>query len=160
MSKKSNKTPWYIAGLHFKCQTCGSCCSGPGEGYIWLTKDEIQFIVDFLKIPIGQIRKKFLKRLGWRTSIIEHPVTKDCIFLQEIDGRKGCIIYSVRPNQCRTWPFWPDNLASANKFNTAAQTCPGINRGKLYTFEEIQKIKKKRKWWSNEDQQRTDKKND
>ena len=82
-----------------------------------------------------------------RTSIIENPVTKDCIFLQKNGGKKICRIYPVRPNQCRRWPFWSENLASANKWNEAAQKCNGINKGKLYSFEEIEKIRKSKKWW-------------
>ena len=145
-----NNPPWYIAGLHFDCQQCGRCCSGPGQGYIWATKPEVKFIADFLKISIGQLRKKYLRRYNLRTSIIEHPVTRDCIFLRKIDGRKKCLIYPVRPSQCRNWPFWASNLTNPNAWNRTAQKCPGINRGKLVSFEEIQKIKKQKKWWYDE----------
>ena len=145
-----NNIPWYAAGLHFECQQCGDCCSGPGEGYIWVTKPEIEFIADALDVTIGQLREKYLKRYGLRTSIIEHPVTKDCIFLKKIHGQKKCVIYDVRPNQCRTWPFWGSNLASADAWNKAAQKCPGINRGRLISYEEIERTKKKKKWWKDE----------
>jgi len=43
------------------------------------------------------------------------------------------------------WPFWPSNLASAGAWNSTAQKCPGINRGRLYSYEEIEKIKKKKR---------------
>ena len=141
------KTPWYIAGLHFECQQCGGCCSGPGEGYIWITRPEIEMIADFLKISVSQLRQQYLKRVGLRTSIIEQSATKDCIFLRKVEGRKQCVIYPVRPGQCRTWPFWSDNLAGPGAWNKTAQKCPGINRGKLYSFEQIQKIKGNKKWW-------------
>jgi hypothetical protein len=42
------------------------------------------------------------------------------------------------------WPFWPSNLASADAWNKAAQRCPGINSGRLYSFEEIERIRKKK----------------
>ena len=147
-----NKTPWYIAGLHFECVQCGRCCSGPGEGYIWVTKPEIQIIADFLKISVGQLRRKFLKRVGLRTTIIEHPGTRDCILLQDITGQKRCMIYPVRPSQCRAWPFWPENLADPNAWNKAAQKCLGINQGRLYTHDEIEKIKRNKKWWQDAEQ--------
>jgi Fe-S-cluster containining protein len=54
------------------------------------------------------------------------------------------MIYPVRPSQCRSWPFWPGNLNSAGAWNTAAQKCAGINRGRLHSCEEIQKIRKKK----------------
>lgn len=144
--------PWYIAGLHFECVRCGRCCSGPGEGYIWITKPEAQMIADFLKISVGQVRKEYLKRVGLRTTIIEHPGTKDCIFLQNIGGQKKCLIYSVRPSQCRTWPFWSDNLTNPNAWNKAAQKCPGISHGRLYTYDEIEQIKGNKKWWQDAEQ--------
>lgn len=59
------------------------------------------------------------------------------------------MIYPVRPNQCRTWPFWPGNLTSADHWNGIAHKCPGINRGLMYTAEQIQKIKNQKKWWNN-----------
>ncbi|MBN2594680.1 MAG: YkgJ family cysteine cluster protein, partial [Sedimentisphaerales bacterium] len=129
------------------CQGCGGCCSGPGEGYIWVTKPEIEIIADFLKMTAGKFRQKYLRRVGLRTTIIEHHSTKDCIFLQAGAGGKQCMIYSVRPSQCRSWPFWPNNLASAGAWNKAARKCPGIDRGRLYSFEEIEEIKRGRKWW-------------
>ena len=147
MSEKKKKTPWYIAGLYFKCMQCGRCCSGPAEGYIWVTKPEIKLIADFLKIESQQLRQKYLKRVGLRTTIVEQPGTKDCIFLQEANGQKRCMIYPVRPGQCRMWPFWPSNLKSSAAWNKAAQKCGGINRGRLYTYEQIQKIKCEKKWW-------------
>ena len=144
---------WYVAGLHFECQGCGECCSGPGEGYIWVTRPEIEIIAEFLKMTMGQFRQKYLKRVGLRTTIIEHHTTKDCIFLQDgASGGKQCMIYPVRPSQCRSWPFWPNNLASQSTWNNAAKKCPGINRGRLYSFEEIEEIKRAKKWWEDRKQ--------
>ena len=139
--------PWYIAGLHFQCAQCGRCCSGPGEGYIWVVRPEIKLIADYLQIPEPDLRKQYLRRIGLRTSIVEHQQTKDCIFLKNIDGRKRCIIYPVRPAQCRNWPFWPENLKSPAAWNEAAKKGPGINRGRHYPCEQIQHLKKFQKWW-------------
>jgi Fe-S-cluster containining protein len=52
-----------------------------------------------------------------------------------------CTIYPVRPLQCRTWPFWTDNLSSPDAWNRAAQTCPGMNRGKQYDFVSVEEIR-------------------
>jgi len=146
--KDENK--WYVAGLHFACQRCGNCCSGPDEGYIWVTRPEVRFIADFLRESVEQVGSKYLRYVGLRRTIIEQPATKDCIFAKKLDGKKKCAIYPVRPNQCRTWPFWPDNLKSENTWNRAAGKCPGINRGRLYSFEEIEKIKRQKRWWPDE----------
>ena len=42
--------------------------------------------------------------------------------------RKSCSIYGVRPLQCRTWPFWPENLASPGGVETFRQTLPRHGR--------------------------------
>ena len=141
---------WYVGGLHFECAQCSGCCSGPGEGFIWVTRPEIQFIADFLKISVGELKKEYIERYGFRTTIIEHPSTKDCIFLRKVDGKKTCVIYPVRPNQCRTWPFWSSNLLTADDWNQAAQKCPGINRGRFYSFDEIEELRKQKKWWTDD----------
>ena len=151
MVRNRNKVSWYIGGLHFECLECGSCCSGPDEGYIWVTKPEIKLIAAFLKISVDELKRKYLKRVGLRSTVIEHPATRDCIFLRDIEGQRRCVIYKVRPNQCRNWPFWPYNLFNSNHWNEAAQRCPGINCGKGYSFEQIEGIKNKKSWWLDEE---------
>jgi Fe-S-cluster containining protein len=143
---------WYVGGLHFECMQCSRCCSGPNQGYIWVTRPEIKLIADFLKIEPKQLRQGHLRRVGLRTTIIEQQNTNDCVFLRRINGQKSCTIYPVRPNQCRVWPFWPDNLANTDDWNIAAQKCSGINRGRFFSFEEIEKIKKSKKWWQKVEQ--------
>lgn len=147
---KGTVQKWYAAGLCFECTGCGACCSGPGEGYIWVTRPEIELIARHLKTTPGPLRQKYLRRVGLRTTIIEHETTKDCIFLRTLGGRKQCVIYPVRPSQCRTWPFWPDNLSGPNAWNSAGLRCPGINRGRHYSAKQIERIKRNRQWWLNQ----------
>ena len=146
MEEQATNAKWYTAGLHFECCQCGRCCSGPGEGYIWVTRPEIELIARHLKISVADVRREYLKRVGLRTTIIEHRLTRDCIFLQNEQGRRTCIIYPVRPSQCRTWPFWSDNLSSPAAWGRAGGRCPGINRGRRYTPEQIETIRRS-KWW-------------
>ncbi len=149
MSSK-DKTKWYAAGLHFECTGCGQCCSGPDEGYVWITKPEVKFLAKHLGLSLKDTYKKYLRRIVVRHSLVEHPKTKDCVFLSQCADSRGCSVYSVRPNQCRTWPFWSMNLLSPDMWNSTAIKCPGINRGKYYSFEEIEKLKKQNSWWKDE----------
>lgn len=149
MADERVSTKWYTAGLHFECIECGRCCSGPGEGYIWVARPEVERIADYMHLTPKELRRKFMRQVGLRLSIIEEPITKDCIFLQMVDGAKRCVIYPVRPGQCRTWPFWSENLLGPEQWNRAALRCPGINRGRLYNYKEIERIRKNRKWWEN-----------
>jgi Fe-S-cluster containining protein len=114
-----------------------------------VAKPEIEMIAGHLGLTADELTHGYLRRVGPRLSIIEESITKDCIFLQMVDGVKQCRIYSVRPAQCRTWPFWSENLQSPNDWNRAALRCPGINRGRFYTYEEIERIRKNRQWWQN-----------
>ncbi len=149
MINEMASTTWYAAGLNFECRVCGRCCSGPGEGFIWVARPEIELIARHLHIAPGELRHKYLRRVGLRTTIIEDDLTKDCIFLRTIDGVKRCAIYAVRPGQCRSWPFWPENLVSPDTWNRAAIRCPGVNRGRHYSYEEIERIRRNRRWWEN-----------
>ncbi|MCI0499029.1 MAG: YkgJ family cysteine cluster protein [Planctomycetales bacterium] len=141
---------WYSCGLRFECVGCGNCCAGPQEGYIWISKPEIELLAKRLGMSAGSVKKAYLKHIGLKYSIKEDPVTKDCVFLTPAkDGCRGCAAYLVRPNQCRTWPFWSFNLHTPEQWEMAGQRCPGINRGRLYSVEEIERIKNQRRWWEN-----------
>jgi Fe-S-cluster containining protein len=142
-----NKNYWYAAGLHFGCLGCGRCCSGPAEGYIWVSRPEIRLIAEYLNISTREMKTKYLRRVGFRRSLIEDMETYDCIFLRDNGKGKTCSIYPVRPAQCRSWPFWSVNLAGPYDWNTAGRKCPGINRGSLYDIEQIRVIKSNPKWW-------------
>lgn len=98
-------------------------------------------LADFLNTPLANVRKQFIRRIGLKFSIKEHPTTKDCVFLCPAGkDKRGCAIYPVRPLQCRTWPFWKENLRSPDHWLAASERCPGINRGRLYTKDEILNI--------------------
>ncbi len=131
-------TPWYAAGLAFECQHCGRCCSGPEEGYVWVKKSEVVSIAEFLGMTVEQVHEKYLCKAGRRYSIKERPDNKDCVFLQVgEDETKTCRIYPVRPTQCRTWPFWPNNISSPQAWSHTQRRCPGINRGEVLSCEQI-----------------------
>jgi len=135
----TRKTPWYSSGLAFECQGCGGCCAGPQEGYVWVTQDDVEAIAAHLRIPLEEMMAKYVRRVGRRMSLREVARTMDCVFLETAsDGQRKCGIYSFRPTQCRTWPFWQSNLGDQDNWALAGTRCVGINRGKLHNFEEIE----------------------
>ena len=139
MGLSVRKSPWYVAGLAFECVGCGRCCAGPQEGYVWVTGEEISAIAGHLGLSEQQMRRRYVRKVGRRFSLIEREGSNDCVFLgHEADGSRGCRIYPVRPLQCRTWPFWPSNLRDADSWSDAASRCPGINRGPLHDVAEIE----------------------
>jgi len=139
----AGKSPWYAGGLAFECLSCGRCCAGPEEGYVWITADELAALADYLKLSVEEIKSRYVRQVGRRMSLREDARSKDCVFLsRDSDGQGRCQIYPVRPTQCRTWPFWPGNLHSPDAWCQAGLRCPGINRGAVHPCDEIQRKRK------------------
>lgn len=131
MKTGGQKTDVIEDGLRFKCTGCGKCCTDE-PGTIAVNDEEIDTIAKFLGIPRARFVKEYLYRVPKGYSIRERS-DYDCYFFS--DGK--CNIYSVRPTQCRTWPFWRSNVRSEADWQEVCEDCPGIGRGKLHTREEI-----------------------
>jgi Fe-S-cluster containining protein len=86
-------------------------------------------------LEVAKFEKKYVRLIGIRKSLIEFA-NGDCVFFD--NQRRCCKIYEARPRQCRTWPFWDSNLNSPEAWEETASRCPGCNRGKLVSFEEIE----------------------
>ena len=128
-------SPWYRDGLQFECKVCGRCCGG-GSGYVWVTQDNI----DSIAAQMGLAPLLFEQVFVWtvrakKRSLKEYP-NGDCVLLS--DSTRRCRVYAERPIQCETWPFWSQNLLSPKTWDAVAAACPGCNRGKLYTLDEIE----------------------
>jgi len=126
---------FYKDGLRFTCIRCGKCCTIV-DAIVDITETDINRIAGYL----GLERTKFLKQYTHRDQkhrVLNDFPNGDCVFY---DREKGCIIYDVRPGQCRTFPFWEQILFSKQVWDREALDCPGMNQGKLYTAEEIEKI--------------------
>jgi Fe-S-cluster containining protein len=121
---------WYEAGLRFECRRCGHCCRG-APGFVWVTRAALDRIAAFLKVDPDELRTTSVRRVGSRLSLLERP-NGDCIFYAD-----GCTVYPVRPEQCRTFPFWPEHLTRSVWDHLGEVECPGINRGRLWTRGEI-----------------------
>ncbi len=126
---------FYKAGLKFNCTQCSKCCRHE-PGYVFLSYQDIQRIADTLEISPGKVVEEYciLVDLGPVTRIsLKETSNNDCLF-----WRNGCVIYKGRPLQCRSYPFWPAHIASEESWNELEQECPGVNRGKIHSYEEIE----------------------
>ena len=135
----TTRKKWYSQGLRFECMQCGNCCSG-APGYVWVTKQHIARIAEFLGCDDGRLGEDCVRRIGLRLSLTEKP-GGDCIFLRREGEIPWCAIYEVRPVQCRTWPFWSENIRSKRAWDSAADKCPGMNKGELYDLGTIEKLR-------------------
>lgn len=133
------KETWYKEGLRFKCTECGKCCTGT-SGFVWVSEEEIEDMAKTCDLSIKEFKMRYIRNRNNRLALVEKKNSNgdfDCIFLQN----KKCKIYQARPKQCRTFPWWQENLNTEESWKIAAQECEGINdSAPLVAFGEIQKV--------------------
>ncbi len=127
--------PFYKNGLRFECTRCNACCRYE-PGYVFLSERDIERLL----AATGTDREEFLRLYcriveidGERLISLKEKANYDCVFW---DG--GCTVYAHRPLQCRAFPFWPGNVSSRSSWKSLTASCPGVNRGKLHSREEIE----------------------
>ena len=127
---------WYSNGLRFECQRCGRCCTNRGPyAFVFLSEADVSALADHL----GLGREVFLERhctLHGGRLTLRHDLPR-CEF-QADDG--ACTVYEARPQQCKSWPFWRENLQRETWEREVAPLCPGVGQGRLHTAEEIEEI--------------------
>lgn len=96
-----------------------------------------------LGISYDEFMQKYAVRTGptWTLIEVDSPEGDgyDCVLLAR-DAETGltrCTVHRERPTQCRTWPFWPENLKSRRTWRQAGRNCEGIERGPTVSFREI-----------------------
>lgn len=133
---------WYSQGLRFECTQCGNCCTGP-PGAVWFSEREAIAMAERFELTVIEFRHTYARKLdeGWSLNEVHTAQGFDCIFLdrQSMPGKAVCSIYEVRPSQCRTWPFWPENLKSSQQWEAVKRRmpCPGMNTGTLIPIDQI-----------------------
>tara|TARA_Y100000589_G_scaffold319949_1_gene349180 strand:- start:226 stop:690 length:465 start_codon:yes stop_codon:yes gene_type:complete len=138
----SGHDEWYRDGLQFECTQCGNCCTGP-PGAVWFTEEEAAEMASHLGLSVSEFNSKWARRLkdGWSLKEVQTVHGWDCVFLDRtsVPGKAICSLYNARPIQCRTWPFWPENLESQSAWEDAKKQtpCPGMGRGDLIPIEQI-----------------------
>jgi len=132
--------------MRFECQeSCaGRCCKlswGGDRSYIFLTKSDMIRLGFFLgaKSPtefasFGRFTSTRFTR-GETSQWFLKTNEKGCVFLK--DGK--CGVYQARPLQCRSFPFWPENMA-ADRWSKLKEICPGIDEGEVREGKDITRI--------------------
>ena len=137
MSQITKKELFYGQGIRFECQGSGKCCTSHGEfGFVFLTLEDRKRFAKHLNITVGEFKKNYCNQTNGIWHLIEDVKNPDCMFLKE----KRCSVYDARPNQCRTWPFWPDVMNAKAWKSEVASFCPGVGKGKLWERAEIEEI--------------------
>jgi Fe-S-cluster containining protein len=86
-------------------------------------------MAQLLKISLEGFKKKYIRQRDNRYALIEMKLKNyDCIVLRD----KNCLVYEAQPQQCRTFPWWKENLHCKTSWDIAARSCEGINETAPY----------------------------
>lgn len=131
---------FYANGLNFECQRCSFCC-GHSPGFVYLSKRDLKALCNFFNLCAKDFIAKYCRwadyYYGTKVLALLEKRNYDCILWEN-----GCSAYSARPVQCSTYPFWSWMVKDKNVWNDCAKECPGMNKGKLWSCEEIEKNRK------------------
>lgn len=114
--------PWFEKGLRFHCTGCGKCCTG-SPGYVFLSRSDFDQLAAHLQMTPEEFAHRYTRLVNGQYALLDRPHSADCIFLR--DNR--CTVYSARPIQCRTFPWWIHNLSDPKDWKEAAFQCEGID---------------------------------
>ena len=106
------------------CEACGGRCCRGESGYIWVKYTEAQNIATFVNLSLEEFATMYLKKVNHRYSLREKRLGENdmaCVFFDEKAER--CMIYPVRPMQCRTFPFWESVTCDLDGLQNE---CPGV----------------------------------
>jgi len=130
-------TSFWSKGLNFECVRCSSCCRHE-PGLVLLSNLDINSLMAFLGLDFQNFFSKYCRLVdigpGKMISLLE-TIVYDCILWK--DGI-GCSVYSARPVQCRTYPFWSGILDSQEDWNRERHYCPGVGQGALCSRSDIE----------------------
>ena len=122
--------------IHFQCQGSSNCCVSRGSyGYVYLSKKDAKNLSLNFRMKVNDFLKKYCDKTNGFTHLKENKRNKQCQFLKD----KRCSVYKARPTQCRTWPFWKENMNAKVWNNEISKFCPGIGKGKLISQVKIKK---------------------
>jgi Fe-S-cluster containining protein len=130
----------YKNGIRFKCQGSGNCCvSRESYGFVYLSNKDIIRFSKYFKLSLKKFQDKYCQITDGFIHLIEKKKLEgNCIFLKD----KRCSVYEGRPSQCRTWPFWNENMNSKIWSENISINCPGVGKGKVIKAKAIEKFLK------------------
>ena len=129
---------WWAEGVRFTCQPdCGRCCDEPG-GIVYLSRNDVERLAQHANLTVPEyLKKDCTTTLDGRYVLRSNQSDGICI---DLDENKQCTIYEVRPQQCKAFPWWSENLRSQRSWKQVKASCPGLTAEDaiLIRGEEIQ----------------------
>jgi len=118
-----------MTGIRFECQPgCTKCCEQ--QGFVYLTESDLTRIAGHLGMRPAAFERQYVYRTAKQIRL-RVPRQSQCHFL----GEDGCSIHTVKPTQCRIFPFWPELVDDKKEWRKTARWCPGIGKGERIQIE-------------------------
>jgi Fe-S-cluster containining protein len=121
--------------LRFQCTQCGACCTGDDETGVFVDRAEAEALREALGLSRNWFYRRYLVQLDGGSWEVQLRDDGRCPFLTD-EG--GCSVYSARPKQCRTYPFWPEIVETARTWKAEAKRCEGIGKGPVIPVVQIE----------------------
>jgi len=104
----------------FECTKCGKCCVASGKRVLLVVSDdEAAGMAMCLNMTPEQFAETFLDQ-----SRMKLCADGSCPMLDPETNL--CRTYEARPEQCRTFPYWPSNLKNGGFTPAVRELCEGI----------------------------------
>ena len=128
---------FYDNGLRFECNRC-SCCCRIKPGFVYLSRRDLTNLCIWFKLNDKTFIEKYCRWVifydNTEVLCLKETEAYDCVLW----SKDGCTAYENRPVQCSTYPFWSHFLEHECDWDDNERDCPGINKGRLHTKEEIE----------------------
>ena len=132
---------YYDDGLHFICKRCSNCCR-IDPGFVYLSRSDLTNLCQRFKMSVKEFVGVYCRWVQYydntQVLCLKEKTNYDCILWND-----GCTAYEARPVQCSTFPFWSWILEDKEQWQTCSQDCPGINDGRFWSKEEIERERKR-----------------
>lgn len=129
---------FYRDGIRFECQGDGKCCMNHGRHtYVYLSFSDRKRLARHLGMSVPDFTRAYTQAADGFVHLKD--ADRDCPFF----SNSCCAVHAARPGQCRTWPFWPENMHPKVWEADVAAFCPGVGKGRLYRADEIEAIMRK-----------------
>jgi len=138
---------WVGPRVEFSCTLCGECCllywvpvtaHDAARIFKYTGLRPRDFLALFPKEQAGEwSTSEILLKDGYYYLVLRKGLNGRCVFLRQLNGRRICSVYKVRPLTCRFYPFtyWrEDNVVVLGLHADAEGFCEGIGRGIPHEF--------------------------
>ena len=99
------------------CQRCGKCCTGQTVGMLGV---EAVAIARHLQLAPSEFKRRFIAGQVGKWLMIKRMDNGECPFLDHEDGHEDgaakCVIYEVRPETCRRFPWLTPMIMNGSKW--------------------------------------------